>query len=67
MRNRLGDAAVTLVAAPSDMVGTAFNFVTTPDQEQHFFDVQGCNEFLIGVQVAAAGFSVNCGIEVCFI
>lgn len=67
LRNRLGDSDVTLLADPSDIVSLPFPFVTTPDSEQHFFDVHGCNEFLIGVQVAAVGFAEDCGLEVRFL
>lgn len=55
LKNRLGDLAVPLTVATSDIKENAGSpFYTTPDPEGHYFDTQGCNAFLIGVEVKIA-------------
>lgn len=48
--SRLRSETCTILTSASDIniSGTKF---TTPDTDAHYFDTQGCNEFLIGVEV----------------
>jgi Ca2+/Na+ antiporter len=67
LKSRLKDSRVTLLTDPSDLTKDGLR-VPTADLEAHFFDVQGCNEFLIGVEVVAAGTLLEDAIlEVVFI
>lgn len=61
LKNRLGDIAVPLVARPtSDIYDlSSVGQYTVSDPEGHYFDTQGCNEFLVGVELALTGTSVT--------
>jgi len=53
LKNRLGDLSVPLTVASTDVVVSASGpKATTPDPMGHYFDCQGCNEFLIAVETA---------------
>ncbi len=63
--SRLRSETCTLLTSASDVniSGTKY---TTPDTDAHYFDTQGCNEFLIGVEVAIAvtGSTVDAALQV---
>ena len=53
LKNRLGDLSVPLTVASTDVIVTASGpKATTPDPFGHYWDCQGCNEFLVGVEIA---------------
>ena len=54
LRNRLKDSSVVILTDPADTLASGL-LCTIPDQEAHYFDLQGCNEFVIGVEVAVTG------------
>ncbi len=51
LKNRLFDATVTIPAAPSDVVDSGDLRLSTADPLASYFDLQGCNEFLVGVEL----------------
>jgi len=53
LKNRLGDASVTIVTDDSDIVSD-IGYATTADPEASYYDVQGCNEFIVGVEIACS-------------
>lgn len=50
LRNRNGLLAVELPCEASDLSDDGGNRLTTVDLSAHCFDIQGCNQFLVGVQ-----------------
>ena len=53
LKSRVGALSVPLTVASTDISKvTGTTFYTTPDPDGHYWDTQGCTEFLVGVEVA---------------
>ncbi len=53
LKSRLGDRSWEIATDPSDLYLEGTYYFTAADPEASYFDVQGCNEFVVGVEVAA--------------
>jgi hypothetical protein len=68
MKTRLGAVSVTLSANAYDIAkASGTTFYTTVDPEEHYFDCQGCTEFLVGVEETisvSSGTITVAGLEI---
>jgi hypothetical protein len=67
LRNRAGSLSASLATASTDATDGTLDY-TTPDLSTNVWDVQGCDQFIIGVETALAGTGTtsNATVQVLF-